>query len=703
MFGYRSLGFGAFPNRDVAFNIANSALFNDNDSDYMQRTSKASNQRRWTLAFWFKFGSVTGRQMFLAQDEAYIDINENSSTSALINIYLTGVSPVWYWETDAMLRDPHAWYHITIAFDSEHATANSRLRVYINGVEETSFTKHTTGNQNSAPDIGGPSAMVIGGGTSGTPAGFFDGYLAQYTYVNGQQLTPLSFGEFDSNGVWKPKEIDTATLFPGVVTNDSTNFDGSNDYLTRGGAMTGLSDGTACTFSCFVRKTGGDGSAQRIFIDNAGHINFSIESSNKVEIALHNASASELSDSHSSNTITADGVWHHIMFSSNTSTDAHNLYVDGVNVLDKQNSTTGTVDFTQTDYAVGAATNGSNKFHGDIAELYFTNEFIDLSDADNRLKFLTATGTPANLGADGSTPTGTQPILYLANPFGTFQNNLGSGGNFTENGALTQGAKIDPIYSNGFFLPFTETNLGADTSAQTTAATLSFVGFTASGSSSSTLEDYTSNTYSSISIGSNEAAGRIILIAAVTTGGGSGTDGISSMTCGGIAGVKVFENLGTDHQQIAVFLFRIPTGTTADVVVTYQRSTKRGGIYVYEATGISHRPNTFVSTLSSSSAAITSDFDVQAGSVAMAITVHVNGEDRHTLTHTNLTEDNDVGLGPDAGSPSGSGTQTGSGSATFSNAVAAQTLTVTPNGTVPLRSTAFLVFGPENANNFQPK
>ena len=155
-----------------------------------------------------------------------------------------------------------------------------------------------------------------------------------------------------------------------------------------------------------------------------------------------------MSDSHSSITITADGIWHHIMFSSNTSTDAHNLYVDGVNVLDKQNSTTGTIDFTRTNYSVGAEVNGNSKFNGDIAELYFTTEFIDLSTHTNRLKFLAADGTSADLGADGSTPTGTQPILYLANPFGTFQNNLGSGGNFTENGELTTGLAVRSIFAN---------------------------------------------------------------------------------------------------------------------------------------------------------------------------------------------------------------------------------------------------------------
>ena len=113
-------------------------------------------------------------------------------------------------------------------------------------------------------------------------------------------------------------------------------------------------------------------------------------------------------------------------------------------------------------------------------------------------------------------------------------------------------------------------------------ATLNFVGFTASGSSGSTLENTTQFSYSGVSVGSNESADRIILIASVTTGGGSGTDGISSMTCGGVSGTNVFENLGTDHQQIAIFRFAIASGTSKDIVVNYQRSTKRGGIFVWE-------------------------------------------------------------------------------------------------------------------------
>ena len=212
MTGFRNLMTGAAGAAGGGYQVDNSAVFNDDDSGYLTRTpSSAGNQQKWTLSFWFKFGSVTGRQMFYAQDEAYISINENSSTSALINIYLTGVSPVWYWETTAMFRDPHGWYHVVVAFDSTNGTADNRLRLYINGDEITSFTKHSTGNQDAAPDIGGTSDMIIGKHPTNS-AQYYDGYFSEYVYVNGSQLAPTSFGERDDNNVWRPISIEDAGL-----------------------------------------------------------------------------------------------------------------------------------------------------------------------------------------------------------------------------------------------------------------------------------------------------------------------------------------------------------------------------------------------------------------------------------------------------------------------------------------------------------
>ena len=243
-----------------------------------------------------------------------------------------------------------------------------------------------------------------------------------------------------------------------------------------------------------------------------------------------------------------------------------------------------------------------------------------------------------------------------------------------------------------------QNNLLAAAASQTggTAATLNFVGFTASGSSGSTLEDYTSNTYSSISVGSNEGADRIILVGAVTTGGGGGTDGISSMTCGGVTGTKAFESLATDHSQIAIFRFAIATGTSKDIVVNYQRSTKRGGIYVWEGTNLTFQDSS-VTTHTNGSGSLTSSasFDIEAGQAVIAMSIGANGETRETLTFSGTTERVDVGLGPDAGSEPGAGTQTGCGDAEFADASTGQSFSIVYDGQM-LRSAAFVVFGPDD-------
>lgn len=225
-------------------------------------------------------------------------------------------------------------------------------------------------------------------------------------------------------------------------------------------------------------------------------------------------------------------------------------------------------------------------------------------------------------------------------------------------------------------------------------ADLNFVGFTASGSSGSTLENTTQFSYSSVSVGSNESADRIILIASVTSGGGSGTDGISSMTCGGVSGTNVFENLGTDHSQIAIFRFAIASGTSKDIVVNYQRSTKRGGIYVWEGTNLTFKDSS-VTTNTNGSGSLThsASFDIAAGQAVIGLSILANGETRETLTFSNVTERIDVGLGPDAGSESGAGTQTGCADAEFATASAGQSFSVLYDGQA-LRSSAFVVFGP---------
>ena len=222
------------------------------------------------------------------------------------------------------------------------------------------------------------------------------------------------------------------------------------------------------------------------------------------------------------------------------------------------------------------------------------------------------------------------------------------------------------------------------------AAVLNFVGFTASGSSGSSLENTTTFSYSSIDVGSNEGADRDILVASVTSGGGAGTDGVSGLTCGGDAGTKVFEELATDHQQIVVFKYEIASGTSKDIEVSYQRSSKRGGIYVWEGSDLNFK-SSVVETNANGAGSLThsASRDIEAGQAVIGISILANGETTSSLTFSNVTERTDVALGPGTGT----GQQTGCADATFAAASAGQGFSVEYSAQA-LRTSAFLVFGP---------
>jgi hypothetical protein len=99
----------------------------------------------------------------------------------------------------AQYRDVSAWYHIVVAFDTTQATASDRVALYVNGSQITAFTTNNSPTLNA--DYGINGAFIHNVGLSGQ----FDGYLADIHFIDGQALTPSSFGYTDSNGIWQPK------------------------------------------------------------------------------------------------------------------------------------------------------------------------------------------------------------------------------------------------------------------------------------------------------------------------------------------------------------------------------------------------------------------------------------------------------------------------------------------------------------------
>jgi len=224
----------------------------------------------------------------------------------------------------------------------------------------------------------------------------------------------------------------------------AADFDGTNDYMSRGATLTGAVNGRLGTFSGWVRLDGGDSTLLGIFGVEEDTVNRS--SANNFSIRLLTDTGAGIYYFGTTTSYTTNAAWRHILASwDTTGGGTSHLYIN--NVSDKSityGSTGGLVGYADGDCAIGSegpAVVGTNRFNGGIAEIWFNPTFLDLSVASNRAKFIDPTTLkPVDLGADGSVPLGSQPIVYQSLRSGdavtAFATNRGTGGNFTITGTL---------------------------------------------------------------------------------------------------------------------------------------------------------------------------------------------------------------------------------------------------------------------------
>jgi hypothetical protein len=112
----------------------------------------------------------------------------------------------WNMRTAALLRDPSAWYHLVYVRDTSNATQADRIRIYVNGERVTSWATQTEpASSGLAGFLGGNFEHKLGK-RAGYDDETYDGYMAEFHYLDGTANNADSFGEFDSNGVWRPIE-----------------------------------------------------------------------------------------------------------------------------------------------------------------------------------------------------------------------------------------------------------------------------------------------------------------------------------------------------------------------------------------------------------------------------------------------------------------------------------------------------------------
>jgi hypothetical protein len=197
------------------YDITNSLRFNKASSDYLSRTpSSSGSTTTWTYSLWVKrsdLNYISGNENCLlttlvsGSNYNYISFSNTSSTGDKILIRQYSGGNVWIKESSQSFRDVAGWYHFVFVYNSTNATADDRVIMYVNGSRITSFSQNTNPSQNTASYFNTSVEHRIGQESNYTN-NFYNGYMSEIFFIDGQALTPSSFGETDEDtGIWKPK------------------------------------------------------------------------------------------------------------------------------------------------------------------------------------------------------------------------------------------------------------------------------------------------------------------------------------------------------------------------------------------------------------------------------------------------------------------------------------------------------------------
>jgi len=236
--------------------IQRSLRFNDNDSAYLYTTpSSASNRQTWTISAWVKRSSVT------TGTYPTIFSSNNSSNYGANGTYLwfyttdeLGLSigsGTYYLKTNAKFRDTTSWYHVVAHIDTTQGTSSDRVKLYVNGEQQTDFANATYPTQNYNTQINNTVQHTVGARRYTSIDNYFDGYLAEINFIDGYAYDPSYFGFTDSQtGIWMPKR------YEGTYGTNGFYFDFSDNSSTASLGIDKSPNGNDWTTSNFSVSAG---------------------------------------------------------------------------------------------------------------------------------------------------------------------------------------------------------------------------------------------------------------------------------------------------------------------------------------------------------------------------------------------------------------------------------------------------------------
>jgi hypothetical protein len=433
---------------DEAFDVTNSLRLRSSASAYLSRTpTSAGSLTTWTWSAWIKRGTLGATQnLFGTTTEHKIYI---SGGDALNFQFDNGVNN-YRIATTQVFRDPSAWYHVMVVWNTTSGTTANRMRFYVNGSEVTTLSVSNYPTQNFNGGVNTTVAHYLGNLAT---TQYFDGYMAEVNFVDGQALTPSSFGSTNaSTGVWQPKAY-TGTYgtngfyFP-MNQSDllktfqrSLRFRGSaSAYLNRTPSSAG--NRQTWTYSTWVKRGALNGSIQFLMCggsNSSGQLSTQFQFDGSNRLYLYDAVSGSSSNIELVTTAVYrdPSAWYHIVLvadtTQSTASNRIKLYVNGVQVTSFSTAT-----YPSQNYNTAV---NNNVLHN-ISNLNNLNVGLTLDGYVAETIMVDGFAlTPYSFGQIDDTTGAWQPITYTGQ-YGT----------------------------NGFYLPFTDTTstttLGYDSSGR---------------------------------------------------------------------------------------------------------------------------------------------------------------------------------------------------------------------------------------------
>ena len=401
-------------------------------STYLTRTpSSTGNRKTWTISGWIKRceTSTSSLQIFSAGEYAVTDLVQiyTSSHKLYCGMYNSSGTEISSLITSRLFRDSNAFYHIVVAVDTTQATASNRVKIYINGVQETAFDTENYPTQNYDTAFNTTNQNTIGNVKGNIQ--YFDGIMSHVHLTDGTAYDASAFGEYDANGVWKIKTSPSVTygtngFFILKDGNSVTDQSGNgNNFTVAGGTLTNTEDSPSNVFAtmnpldnAYASSTFSNGN--NTIVTNSGNYTYNTAtlgaSSGKYywEVKVDTTSTEDL-----------------IGISGKTSTSS-TAYLG-----------TSSDDFGYNDDG-GVKNNGSSSSYGST---YTTNDIIGVAmDLDNNKLYFSKNGVFQNSGVPTSGATGTGAVNITTSSTGFY---------FPAIGDWTSGASgtFSVNFGNGYF------------------------------------------------------------------------------------------------------------------------------------------------------------------------------------------------------------------------------------------------------------